>query len=431
MSVLLPWVLAFGGVMVAGIVALHLLARNEPPRWLLPTARFVPESRERAPARSFSLSDRRLLALRAVALIAIALAAAGPWWRGARSARAQVIVADLSRTVEGRPAVAAAVRAAWREGDRVVALDSTARDVSLAALDSMAAGPAPLRAGRLGAALLVAREAGRTLARGADSVALVLVSPLTADVTDPATSTIRATWPGGARVVRVGMTPDSARAGVVGADHARVILRASASDPVRASLLLDGRLVTAATTRADAAASAVHIVRSATLTAADSVRARGGAVVVLWPDALVARDTVGAVSTARAVFVATLSRPVALSGGTPVARWVDGTPAAIESPLGAGCVRRVAIPLTATGDAVLRASFRAVLRDLLAPCGGARDLRALDSAEVLALTGSGGAAASAALVTPAADRSLVRWLLAVAALALAAEWWLRKRQEGA
>ena len=36
MSVLLPWVLAFGGVMVAGIVALHLLARNEPPRWLLP-----------------------------------------------------------------------------------------------------------------------------------------------------------------------------------------------------------------------------------------------------------------------------------------------------------------------------------------------------------------------------------------------------------
>lgn len=429
MSVLLPWMLAFGGLTVAGIAALHLLARNEPPRWLLPTARFVPESRERAPARSLSLSDRRLLALRVVALVAIALAAAGPWWRGARSARAQVIVADLSRTVTDRAAVVAAVRAAFREGDRVVVLDSTARELSLTALDSLATRPAPVRAARLGAALLVAREAGRALARSADSVALVVVSPLTADVTDAATTAIRTTWPGGARVVRVGAAQGILRGGAVNADHARVSVRANALDPVRASLLLDARI--AADAPAGAVAGAVHLVRSAALTAADSANARAGAVVVHWPEALVAHDTVGAVATTRAVFVATLPRPVALTGGKPVARWVDGTAAAVESPLGAGCVRRVAIPLAATGDAVLRASFRAVLRDLLAPCGGPRDLRALDSTEVFALASNGGAAASAALVTPAADRSLVRWLLALAAIALALEWWLRKRQEGA
>ena len=47
MSVLAPWMLGMGALAVAAIVALHLLARHEPPRWLLPTARFV-----RAPGRS-------------------------------------------------------------------------------------------------------------------------------------------------------------------------------------------------------------------------------------------------------------------------------------------------------------------------------------------------------------------------------------------
>ena len=448
MSVLLPWLLAFGALAIAGITALHLLARNEPPRWLLPTARFVPESRERAPARSFSLSDRRLLALRVFALAAIALAAAGPWWRGARAARAQVIVADLSRTVGDRRAVVTAVRAAYRDGDRVVALDSVARAVTLAGLDSLSATPAPVRVGRLSAALLAAREEARALARGADSVALVLVSPLMADVMDAATPAIRATWPGAVRVERVALPADTA----CGADHARVTLRASAADPMRATLALDGRLggevlasagggaagaqgaprAGAGPSRAPSVAIApVRLIRSATLSADDSTAARAGGVVVHWPELLVARDTVGAVATARAVFVATLPRPVALDGGSSVAHWVDGSSAAVESPLGAGCIRRVAIPLASAGDAALRASFRAVVRDLLGPCGGLREWTPADATILRALAGTGGAAASAALLTPTADAALVRWLLVLAALALATEWWLRRRQEGA
>ena len=442
MSVLLPWLFALGALSVAGITALHLLARNEPPRWLLPTARFVPESRERAPARSFALSDRRLLALRVVALAAIALAAAGPWWRGARVARAQVIVADLSRTVFSRGDVVRAVRAAHHDGDRVVVLDSTPRTVSLAGLDSLASQAAPLRAGRLSAALLRARAEARTLARGADSVALVIVSPMHADVLDAATAPIRATWPGAIRVEGLASEPESVR----DADRTRVVVRAGAADPMRATLALDGRLggdVVAGSSGSPASPSGatqrarllqertVRLIRSASLTADDSSAARGGSLLVHWPESLPARDTVGAVATTRAVFVATLPRPAALEGGHIVAHWVDGAAAAVESPLGAGCLRRVAIPLASAGDAAVRASFRAVVRDLLVPCGGLRDATPLDSAALRAFAGTGGSAASAALLTPTADAALVRWLLVLAALALTLEWWLRRRQEGA
>ncbi len=424
MSVLLPWLAAAGVLGALAMAALHLLARNEPPRWLLPTARFVPESRERAPSRALHLSDKRLLALRVVALLAVALAAAGPWWHGARAVRAQLIVADLSRTVADRAAVAAAVRAAWRTGDAIVLLDRSAREVTLAQLDSAVVRPPAVRAGRLSAALLVAREAARRLARDADTVALVLVSPLTSDVMDDATLAIRARWPGAARVERVGMVSGA----VLDADTTRVTLRAESSDPIRASLALDGRLGG----RSDGgttARSSIRLVRAATLTSGDSAVARAGGTVVHWPEQLAARDTVGAVRSARAVFVATLPRPVSPEGALVVAHWVDGRAAAVEAPLGQGCVRRVALSLAPAGDAALRASFRAIVRDLLAPCGGVRDVRAVDDATLRALAGTGPAAASAALVTPTADLPFVRWLLALAAIALAVEWWLRTRQE--
>ncbi len=423
MSVLLPWLLAVGAVAVAGIVALHLLSRDEPPRWLLPTARFVPRSRERAPARSLAPSDRALLALRVIALVAIALAAARPWWHGRRAARAQVIVADLARTTADRREVAQAVRAAWRDGDRVVVLDSVPRRATLAALESLAVPPAARARGRLSAALLVAREEARTLARSTDSVALVIVSPLVADGADAATMPIRATWPGGIRLVKV--TARAARS----TDRAGVpvAMRGDLADPMRATLALDGRL---GAPIADGAA-AVRLVRAGSLTPADSAAARAGATVVLWPESEAPRDTMGAVATARAVFVATIPRAVSPLGGVPVAHWVDGAPAASEVALGSGCIRRVSIPIPATGDAALRASFRAVTRDLLAPCGGAWDLRALDSAALRAIEGSAAAAPSAGLVVPSRDAPLVRWLLLLAALALGAEWWLRRRTEAA
>ena len=441
MSVLVPWFLAAGALGVAAILALHLLARDEPPRWLLPTARFVPVSRERAPARSFSPSDRLLLALRVLALAAISLAAAGPSWHGSRRARAQVIVADLARMTADRGDVARLVRAAWREGDRIVALDSVARTVSLAGLDSLAVRPAAARAGRLSAALLVALDEGRSLARGADSVALLIVSPLVADAMDAATMAIRATWPGGARLL-----PVAERVGVAPEIAARAVeLRAAADDPVRVTLALDGRAVTNATNAAPRAtntppplashntddAATVRLVRTGPLTAQDSAHARAGGVLVHWPDALRIRDTVGAVTTAHATFVATLPRPAPLDGGLPIALWVDGTPAAVEGALGAGCTRRVAIPIASAGDASLRAPLRSILRDLLAPCGGRRDATPLDAAQRRALAGGRAAAASASLLAPSADAALARWLLALAALALALEWWFRRRQERA
>ncbi|MBI3792224.1 MAG: BatA domain-containing protein [Gemmatimonadetes bacterium] len=422
MSVLVPWLLGAGELAVAGIVALHLLARDEPERWLLPTARFVPESRERAPSRSLRLSDRALLALRAVALAAIALAGAGPWWRGARVPVRRVLIADLSRGSDDPAAVIAAVMRVAAQGDRVVVLDTVARVVSLEALGQ--AGAAHLPPARLSAALLRAREEARALARDADSVALVLVSPLVADEADDALAAVRATWPGGVTVERVGaLAARSERGG------ARVALRADASDPLRATLGLDGRL--GGNEGIGAGPTPPRVVRDVALTAADSAFARAGGVLVHWPAQLAATDTVGAVSGARAVFVASLPRARLDRSGRAVLRWIDGTAAAYERDLGAGCVRDVALPVVSNGDAALRASFRAVVAELLAPCGGFVDRRALDDSTVRALAGPAHAAASAALLAPSADPWLVRALLLLALAALGAEWWLRRRQEAA
>jgi hypothetical protein len=130
----------------------------------------------------------------------------------------------------------------------------------------------------------------------------------------------------------------------------------------------------------------------------------------------------GAVSGASAVVVASLARPAGPApAGAPVARWLSGATAAAERRVGRGCVREVRVPVPQAGDLVLSPSFVALVRELLAPCGGERDFAAADM-RVLA----------APPVATAFDRETERrsplapWLLGAALALLLAEPLLRR-----
>jgi hypothetical protein len=56
--------------------------------------------------------------------------------------------------------------------------------------------------------------------------------------------------------------------------------------------------------------------------------------------------------------------------GRVIARWLDGTPAAHENVLGAGCVRTIGFDVPDIGDFVLTPSFQRLLSVLVGPCGG-------------------------------------------------------------
>ena len=392
MSFAAPVFLAAGGAVALAVIALHFLVRRQPERWQLPTTRFVPESNELAPARSLELSDRLLLVLRVLAVAMAALAFARPSFDAARKPLMRVVVEDRSSAV----ADTSEVTRAAAPGDRVIRMDS----------------------GAVSAALLRAIREAHTLRDAADSVAIVLVSPLARQQLDAATPAIRALWPGGIELRRV-----SARA--VPPELAAVALRAPADDPLRATLALSGLGLTEA--------APVRLVRDARLTSADSAWAgEAGHVLVHWPYAAApGRDTTGALVTPGTVLVASFARSSASSAGTPVAWWADGAVAATETALGDGCVRTVSVPVTDEGDLVLRERFRRVVHDLLGACGGAGDLTPADSAAVRMITGAAPVAVATSAFPPHADagRAAMPWLLALALLFLVAEQLVRRRGE--
>lgn len=392
MSFAAPWFLLGGAAAALAVIALHFLVRRQPERWQLPTTRFVPETNELAPARSLELSDRLLLALRVLAVAMAALAFARPSFDATRQPMMRVVVEDRSDAVADTSEV---TRVAG-SGDRVIRMDS----------------------GAVSAALIRAIREVHALRDAADSVAIVLVSPLAEEQLDAATPAIRARWPGGIELRRVA-------ARTAPAELSAVALRAPADDPLRATLSLSGLGLS------DAAR--VRLVRDAVLSSADSAWAtEAGHVLVHWPELQgPARDTTGALVTPGTVLVASFARAVPGDPGTAVAWWADGAIAATESVLGDGCVRAVAVPTADEGDLVLRERFRRVVYDLLGPCGGARDLTPADSAAVRMITGAAPVAVATSALPPHADagRAAMPWLLGLALLFLVAEQLVRRRGE--
>jgi hypothetical protein len=176
-------------------------------------------------------------------------------------------------------------------------------------------------------------------------------------------------------------------------------------------------------------ARAVRVVRTAP-DAGDSAFARAGGVVVRWDSIGARRAAPDALAMGDAVIVASLAREKPAGSGAVLARWSDGSPAAVEQRLGAGCVRDVAIGLPVAGDLPLRPAFQRVVRGLVGPCLDA--LRAGpaagDSAIRLALGRATSAANGVALsMDTEAPSPIAAWLIAVALLCALAEPVLRAR----
>ena len=284
-----PWFLLLGAAAAAVTLVLHFLTREEPRRYVFPTARFLPESREQAPSRSRRLRDLLILSLRLLAVAVVALAFARPSLTVARASMVRVVVADGAPVSRDTAAVRREAQRVARSGDVTVSVDS----------------------GGLSAGLLRAIREARQLRDHADSITIILVAALTRASFDSATLAIRAGWPGGITWLPVDPQADS----VPGYP---LTLRASDDDPLRATVALGGL--------GETRGAQVRLVRQSGLDAADSAWARAaGHVLVHWPAELAGiRDSIGGVASSRSVLVAPFARPEWTPAGTPIAWWVDG-----------------------------------------------------------------------------------------------------------
>ena len=377
MSLLAPGFLIAAAAAALGVLVLHFIVTRRPRSLPLPTARFVPDVPASARSRSVQLSDLLLLAVRVLTILLIGAALARPVLTLQRQRVARVIAADISGSSASLAEVRDSVRKLFRSGDALIAFDTTAR--AIVSPDSIGAASTPMRPGpgSISAALVAALRSAAVVRDGADSVQLVIVSPITTDERDRATDAIRAGWPGRAMVVSVAAAPSTS--------HARSLIPALPVD--------------------SASRPAFAIARNRV-------------------------DTAGAVVAGGDVVVAPFERRWrftrdSLRHARVIARWADGEPAAIERDSGAICTRSTAIPIDTTGDMSLRPDVVRLLASLQSACGAGNSARDTAAARFLAGTGR---LAAAADFPPAADvdSPLAPWLLGIALLLAIAEMVLRR-----
>lgn len=428
MTFLSPWALLIGAVAAAGSVVLHLVALQRPASYLLPTARFIPDRRTLVRRMATRPRDLLLLALRVLLLLSAAAAFARPVLATSRAPLARVVLFDRSGAVQRMEEALAQLRPWLADGvpTRLVLFDSVAvvaRDAA-AELEVLSRTPLPTAArdssrassvGSLSAALVAAGRLGPVLAADADSVQLVIVSPLATNEFDAATDSIRAHWRGGIVIAR--LTSDSVAN--VGGSAAGTLERAlSPDDPLAPALSV---------VRVAPSPTSVRLRRSA-LDARDTAFARSGGTVVRWDSAGGALASATALAIADDVVVATLGRGRLPAEGATIARWSDGSAAASEVRIGAGCIRHVAVSVPLAGDLALRAAFRRVAQGLMAPCSGNGVSGPADGAAVARVRGPEGLASAQRLADPARrSHPLVPWLLGVALACAFGELVVRAR----
>lgn len=448
MSFALPWIFAIGVATAAGVVALHLLSTRRPPERPLPTARFVPESDLRAVSRTSRPTDLLLLALRVLAVLAIAAAFAQPVPDAPGPALRRVVALEWTTALSDVEAARSGAQALLGDGDALVVFDTSARVVNAAELATLA-GPT-VRGAALSPMLVAVRDAAATIARGADSLAVTVLSAMPAEAWDDATMALRATWPGRIAIERLDAMADAV------APPAVQVLPADAEDPIAAAVAMLVEARGAAVRAGDArAASAPRRIRRGAVLAEDSswlARTPGG-VLLIWPreadaapradaarDSTPARtpDGVYASLGGEAALVAPLGRrelsdeayrgadETVPGGPRVIARWRDGTSAATERAMGQGCLRDIGLQVPERGDVTLREPFAQLLSVLLEPCGGRRSAAPSDSV-LAAFAGDGPLAAAAQFERAGRSSPLVPWLLAAALLCLIAEQWWRRR----
>jgi Aerotolerance regulator N-terminal len=381
------WLLA-GAIGALLVVVLHFFARRNPRPFALPTTRFIPDRPASAAALARLPSDLLLLFLRAAALLLLGVAFAQPVLPPPRHT-AVIALVDHSRAASPLDDSTAALIA---RADRVVEFDSA-----------------------ISSGLIAAYRVAGDLRRDADSVDLLVVSPFVREEWDAATLPIARTWPG-----RIRIHPIAARTRADSVSR----LSLDPDDPLAATLALLGPLP-----------SMVRVVRQGA-TAADSAWARGGGALVVWPENMERSgwtrskpDTASAVATRDIAVVAPFLRTVSLPSGNIIARWNDGSPAAVERPLGNGCERDIAIPVTPLGDFVLRPSVRHLTRRLLSHCGGDQDWNQVSDALIDSLSGPAMLASTAGLGQRQEKKVPAQGILLIAALVLLLlETVLRRRR---
>lgn len=433
MSFLAPWMMVAGIAAAIGVFALHLLTTRRPPAVMLPTARFVPESEVRAVARASRPTDLWLLVLRALAVLAIGAAFAQPI-PDAPGARVRTVVAlEWTTAVRDLDSARALARSYLARGNALVLFDTAARELPADALDTLSPPSPMMRRAALSPMFVRARDAGTRIARGADSVRLVVLSGVSADGLDAATPRWRAAWPGRVEVVPLAVHADTLVASPL--DVSGLLT----DDPLRPAL---------ASLPAARGAHGVRLIRTAP-SAADSawVVEVPGAVLVLWPasaasadsaregsvdadaDTVMAAGVVALEGGAALPLVAPLMRRV-VPEGRVIARWHDGAPAVTERVHGNGCVRSVGVGIPAAGDLTLRPPFAHFLEAMLAPCGGRRGAVLPDDA-LPWLNAEGALADASSLAVASSTQSpLTKWLLALALMALAFEQFVRRTSRG-
>ena len=402
MSFLAPGFLYAALVFAAGIVALHFIVVRQPRSSILPTARFVPDTRTTTVARSARPTDLLLLLLRVITVLAAGAALAKPVLQPSRAATARVILVDASRSALDSISMRDSARSVYRDGDAVVAFDSAVRIIGGSTGDSLAPIARRTARGNFSAALIAALRAGSILRDRADSLELVIVSPFAREEFDAATDSIRRLWPGKARLIGVALRASDT------ATSARQSINAAASDPIAISARLSG----------------VGAGANGTVDWRASTRLR-------WALPRTVIDTVGGVVAGTARVVAPFERrwsyPAdSISSGEVVARWVDGEPAAIEKADGASCARSVAVTVSPVGDLPIRKDFVRFVAALTQPCAGYAMIPASSDA-MARLAGSGGLAPRQAFAPRNdAHSSLAPWLLALALLTSVAELFVRR-----
>ncbi|MDB4889247.1 MAG: hypothetical protein JWL61_1102 [Gemmatimonadetes bacterium] len=415
MSFLAPWAFAIAGIAAAGMVLLHLVARQRPAAYVLPTTRFIPDQRTLVSRAATRPRDLLLLALRVLLLLSVGAAFARPVLTPRRGVMARVVLIDRSRAVASPFDAVRKAKGLLSDGvpTTLIAFDSIPRVIAATALDSLAGAPRSDATGSLSTAFIAARRASAAMADRADSVQLVLVSPVTVSEIDSATRRLRGEWPGAVRIERVAFLADSSGAWAL--DHP-----ISADDPLgpaMASSPSGAKIVT-------------RLVRGGA-TAADSAFARDGGTVVRWDSTEAVKPTAEGLAVGDEVIVAALGRRAISSEGKAIARWADGTSAARETTIGKGCVRDVGVTMPVAGDIALHPPFQRIVRTLLTPCGFTVAERAADSTSIAWLRGATTNAARASLLRGDAEHPspLTAWLLGLAIVLAFAELAVRAKRQ--
>ena len=417
MTFLAPIWLALAAVAVAGVVAIHLIAWRLPRSVPLPTARFVPDEPARRAARTLRLSDSGLLALRSAIIMAGGVALARPTFSVAPSGRATVFAIERSTMIGDTATLRDHVRE--RQG---------ANPVSYVVFDTVStvfqdeaevwahlAQVGTNQRASLTVGLLAATREARRLMRDYETVNIVLISTFTQGLFDEATNSVRReTWGDSLQLSRI--APN-----VGASEPTQVDLRSVGDDPVAAGIHL-------AMSHGMVSGSS-RVVRGVA-TAADSTWATEGRALVLWPREPTGTERIdGVLAGDDVTSIAHFIRPAPAShSGRVIARWVDGSTAAHESPLGAGCVRTIGFDVPDVGDFTLTPAFQRLAAVLVAPCGGSQSSEVVADSVITALAAPSVAPVSAILPDEGhAPNRLAAVIMVLAVVLAVSEVTVRRR----